>query len=149
MYKGCESAMGLLINLKVSDDEKEFTDLLKKNLFLCLGVPCGVQFIPELVELFDPLLLLVVLVDPVEVLRGVLCCEPVLYWLLLLYCCPVLYWALLCCGVGGGLRGAGLPGTLARPFALKCGCHQNLFLCDQKSKASKLYHPHQHRVGHW
>ena len=31
MYKGCESAMGLLINLKVSDDEKEFTDLLKKT----------------------------------------------------------------------------------------------------------------------
>ena len=33
MYKGCESAMGLLINLKVSDDEKEFTDLLKKKPF--------------------------------------------------------------------------------------------------------------------
>ena len=43
-------------------------------------MPCGVQFTPELVELFDPLLLLllVVVVDPVEVLRGMLCCDPLL-----------------------------------------------------------------------
>ena len=72
-----------------------------------------------------------------------LCCGPMLYWLLL-SCCVVLYWAvlllccgpvLLCCGVGGGRRGAGLPGTLPRPPALRCGCHQKYshqIYCHQK-----------------
>ena len=70
MYRGCESAIGLLINLKVTEDKNKEEDQklayvenaefwLKKYLFLCLGVPCGVQFTPvELVELLDPLLLL-------------------------------------------------------------------------------------------